>query len=71
MNIVRGNIIRFTIDRQTYHLANNTSHYASTLCGTVTHLHKHKVSVKAMDLWDTAKPIKYFTIDKNDILAVL
>ena len=67
----KGNIIRFHIDRVKYHLTPSESHYCNILCGTILSLHKDKISVKAMDLWDVARPIKYFTIDKKDVICVL
>jgi hypothetical protein len=66
-----GNIVRFNIDRQAYHLTESNLHHSDTLCGTIVSMHKDSVGVKAMDLWDIAKPIKHFTISKSCIIAIL
>ena len=66
----KGNIIRIAIDRNKYNLPPSQSKFSSILVGTVITVHKHNVSVKIMDFWTNGN-IKYLTIKKSEIIAVI
>lgn len=67
----KGNIVRIQISRTKYNLPPSTSEYGDIFIGTILQIHKHKISVKIMDLWSKAKSIKYLTILKEEIIAIL